>query len=126
MSKQITNNQQLPIVNRQSNTTNTTIQPKIQIGWGYIQGGGSAFASKTVTMPVAFSTDYILSISQAGYKDTAAPTTVYDTSGAYEVPTLASRPLTNQTFTAIFNSPGTTIPSTRYILFHWIAIGTPA
>lgn len=123
MAKQIINTQQQPIVNRQSNTTNTTIQPKIQTGWGYIQGTGTTFASKTVTMPVAFSGDYTLVVSQAGYKDTSAPTTIYDTSGAYEVPTVSSRPLTSQTFTIIFNSPGTTIASTRYVLFHWIAIG---
>jgi len=108
---------------KQNSTTNTTINARVETGWGFVLGTGATFANKSVTFSTAFTSPPIVLISCIGYKDTTDPTAVSDF-GNWENPNVNGTVITTTTFTAAVGTiDGTNIASTRRVGYAWIAIG---
>lgn len=99
------------------------ITPFIQTGWGYGRGTGLIFADATITYPIAYTGNPMVIVSSAGYKDNSAPTSITDTTGIWESLTPGTNAAGSSSCAVRLGAGGVTIPSNRYVLFTWIAIG---
>lgn len=109
---------------QQDNTTNSTQSGlRMQWGWGFMPGNGTAIATDSVTFPVAFASGEkpTVIITANGYK-LSDPTSPSDTSGSVGWPVNA-RGQSNTGFTAEYSQASGTLANTIRIAYTWIAIG---
>lgn len=118
---------QILAYNRQNITTNTTVpSPKIQMGWNFINGNGSADTEKAITFPESFSSAPVVIISNSGAKLGSDPTSLNDTDGAgvnRKQKFLADNPTTSGFTARMQQGDATNNASGIRGLFTWIAIG---
>lgn len=115
------------IVNRKDNNTNNTVSNQlIQYGWGFIAGTGAAYASETVTFPVAYDTAPIVTVTGLGRKDGSDPAAITEFNlDTDTIPHLFNISTTGFSVT-IESMSATAMPSGRRLGYSWIAIGTKA
>lgn len=124
MAKQRINDAQGPSVNRQNNTTNVATTPRIETGWGFIQGNGagSGVIAETVTFGTAFTAAPVVMIAPLNGRSGSDPSAISDFSAGAEDVTWSIMDVTSSSFSARAYKPSTLISTVRFG-YAWIAIG---
>jgi len=117
------------LVDRQNNTTNTTVGNQlIQVGWGFIQGTANSGVGETVTYPVAFDDVPIVNATAIGYVATSGgtPTSQSSFGGGSTTYCDAPTPSASQVTVRCMNRDSSNLSTSYYYGYSWIAIGTKA
>lgn len=96
---------------------------RIESGWGYVTGNGTAVTSVSTYFSTPFSTTPTVVISLNGYKSGSNPSSPNDISGPAGWPMNAST-ITTSGFAATYCQASGTLASTIRIAFSWVAVGT--
>jgi hypothetical protein len=115
--------------NRQDAATDNSVSnQRIVFGWSFVAGDNDDTTTKAITFPVTFTdaTAPVVIVAGLGYKDSSNPAAITEgtASGLYNV---TAQTITTTGFTAVIQSTdGTTMSTTRRLMFSWMAIGTLA
>ena len=116
-------------VNRQNNTTDTDVtNQRICSGWGFIQGNNTTNITEAVTLPITYDSAPIVIVSLAGSAG-STPTLITDLTGSGNTggnatTTATGYAVTTSGFSVSIGRSVSTLASTAYYGYSWIAIGT--
>jgi len=109
-------------VQRQNNTTNTTVVgSRIETGWGVIVPGASGVAQETVTFATAFTDRPIVIMTYGG--DANSSTTYGSGAIVVNIAVTAAHTITTSNFVARCQSTGGAWSAGNTVFYQWMAIG---
>jgi len=106
----------------QADTTNTYKGlVVVEHGWGFVTGAGTdRKATKTVTLPTAFTTILSVNLTPLGFKDSSDPTVITDFGdGYYDLSAGVSNITTSNFIAFVVNTQGTNLDNGRRFGFSW-------
>lgn len=109
-------------MNSQSDTTNSTIVARTQIGYGKVIGSATSDMNKTVTFPVAFSAIPVVSVNFLGYRATGA-FNLSGLTGNTPPLTCAGSSVSTTAFQAYLSIRAGNLAAANDFYYSWIAIG---